>query len=241
MKSSRSHSHSTDSSVKEVKRVRVSSPLRRQSHSPHSSSDDEETYHVGFGKSTNEDDTSQWGHKTSAAASAHSQSADNVVSATMANTMMVGLESPPECKTPPEDRQALEWSQQVHHIVMPYKDRQSQQKPHWFLEASCEPRQMNTQNEAIGHGSFFKCWPYDYTNKEFSLPQGHEDHIRMVNSIPPTGTVVNKKTTTLSYQQIGWDALENSTPCLTIASVQGHGKVLPWVTTKPNMAIFTLE
>ena len=43
---------------------------------------------------------------------------------------------------------------------------------------------MNTQNEAIGHGSFFKCWPYDYTDEEMNLPQGHEDRIRTVNLLP---------------------------------------------------------
>jgi hypothetical protein len=43
---------------------------------------------------------------------------------------------------------------------------------------------MNTQNKAIGHGSFFKHQPYDYTDKEFTLPQGHEDRIRMVNLLP---------------------------------------------------------
>ena len=43
---------------------------------------------------------------------------------------------------------------------------------------------MNTQNEAIGCGSFFKHQPYDYTNKEFNLPQGHEDRICMVNLLP---------------------------------------------------------
>ena len=43
---------------------------------------------------------------------------------------------------------------------------------------------MNTQHKAIGCGSFFKCRPYDYTDKEFNLPQGHEDCIRMVNLLP---------------------------------------------------------
>ena len=85
---------------------------------------------------------------------------------------------------PPEDRQALEWSQQVHHIIMPLEDRHGKQKPHWYLEASCKPQQMNTQNEAIGCGFFFKRWPYDYTNKEFNLPQEHEDRICMVDLLP---------------------------------------------------------
>jgi hypothetical protein len=40
---------------------------------------------------------------------------------------------------------------------------------------------MNTQNNAIGCGSFFKHRPYDYTNKEFNLPQGHEDRIHTVD------------------------------------------------------------
>ena len=43
---------------------------------------------------------------------------------------------------------------------------------------------MNSQGKAIGHGSFFKCWPYDYTDEEMNLPQGHEDCIRMVNLLP---------------------------------------------------------
>ena len=43
---------------------------------------------------------------------------------------------------------------------------------------------MNFHNKAIGLGSFFKCRPYDYTNDELNLPQGHEDRIRMVDLLP---------------------------------------------------------
>ena len=43
---------------------------------------------------------------------------------------------------------------------------------------------MNTQNKAIGCGSFFKCQPYDYTDEEINLPQGHEDCICMVDLLP---------------------------------------------------------
>ena len=43
---------------------------------------------------------------------------------------------------------------------------------------------MNTQREATGHGSFFKCRPYDYTDDEFNLPQGHEDCMLMVDLLP---------------------------------------------------------
>ena len=66
---------------------------------------------------------------------------------------------------------------------MPYEDRHSKQKPHWYLKASRKPQQMNTQNKAIGCGcgSFFKRWPYDYTDKEFNLPQGHEDWIQTID------------------------------------------------------------
>jgi hypothetical protein len=64
----------------------------------------------------------------------------SAVSATTANNDD-GLtrKSPPECKMPPEDCKALEKLQQAHHIIMPYEERQSQQKPCWFLEASREP------------------------------------------------------------------------------------------------------
>ena len=67
---------------------------------------------------------------------------------------------------------------------MPYEDRHSQQKPCWYLEASLEPRQMNTQNQAIGHGSFFKRRAYDYTNNELNLPHGHKDRLRTVDLLP---------------------------------------------------------
>ena len=43
---------------------------------------------------------------------------------------------------------------------------------------------MNTQNQAIGHGSFFKRRPYDYTDDELNLLQGHKDCIRTVDLLP---------------------------------------------------------
>jgi hypothetical protein len=138
-----------------------------------------------------EADPSQWGCKPSAAASAHGQCTNNVFSVTTAsNDNSWTRKSPPECesppkrKTPPEDLDALEQLQQAHHIFMPYEDRHSQQKPCWYLEASCEPRQMNTQNQAIGHGSFFKCRAYDYTDNKLNLPQGHKDCVCTVDLLP---------------------------------------------------------
>ena len=38
-----------------------------------------------------------------------------------------------------EAQEALEQSKQTQHIVILYKDRHSEQKPRWFLQASCEP------------------------------------------------------------------------------------------------------
>ena len=38
---------------------------------------------------------------------------------------------------------------------------------------------MNTQNKAVGLGSFFKHRSYDYTDEELNLPQGHADRIRI--------------------------------------------------------------
>ncbi len=72
----------------------------------------------------------------------------------------------------------------MHQIIMPYADRHSQEKPRWYLEASHEPRQINAQKEAIGRGSFFKCWPFDYTDDELNLPQGHKDRIRTADLLP---------------------------------------------------------
>jgi hypothetical protein len=67
---------------------------------------------------------------------------------------------------------------------------------------------MNTQHEAIGLGLFFKRRPYDYTNDEFNLPQGHEDLIRRSICFPRTGNITRKTTTVLFFQVIGWNAQE---------------------------------
>ena len=49
-------------------------------------------------------------------------------------------------------------------------------------------RQVNSCNEVIGLGSFYKRRPYDYIDDELNLPQGHEDHICTVDLLP-----VNRK------------------------------------------------
>jgi hypothetical protein len=43
---------------------------------------------------------------------------------------------------------------------------------------------MNSHNEAIGLDSFYKCRPYNYTDDELNLPQGHEDCICTVDLLP---------------------------------------------------------
>jgi hypothetical protein len=58
------------------------------------------------------------------------------------------------------------------------------EKPRWYLEITREPRQVNSRNEAIGLGLFYKRWPYNYTDNELNLPQGHEDYIRTVDLLP---------------------------------------------------------
>jgi hypothetical protein len=75
-------------------------------------------------------------------------------------------------------------AQEATPIVLPYEDRHRADKLHWYLEASREPREINTQNEAIGHGLFFERHPYDYTDEEFNLPQGHKDRIRTIDPLP---------------------------------------------------------
>ena len=84
----------------------------------------------------------------------------------------------------PEDLGALRLSREERQIVMPYADRHSQHKPRQYVEASREPRQINSQGEAIGLGPFFQHPPYDYTNEEMNLPQGHEDRIRTIDLLP---------------------------------------------------------
>ena len=43
---------------------------------------------------------------------------------------------------------------------------------------------MNSCNEAIGLDLFYKRQPYDYIDNELNPPQGHEDHIRLVDLLP---------------------------------------------------------
>ena len=85
---------------------------------------------------------------------------------------------------PMEDPDALRESQYLTGIVLPYHDRHREEKPHWYLEISREPCQVNSHNEAIGLGSFYKRQPYDYTKDELNLPQGHEDRIRTADLLP---------------------------------------------------------
>ena len=73
---------------------------------------------------------------------------------------------------------------QTTHIFLLYVDRHSTDKPRLYCKASQEPHQMNSRHKAIGHGSFFKHRPYDYTDDKFNLPQGHEDCNRMVDMLP---------------------------------------------------------
>ncbi len=188
---SRSRSRSTESSVKEVKRVRVSSPSRAPPRSPRSSSDDEEHYHVGLEQPMSEDDPRQWERKPPAVASAHGNGASTVASASSNNDGWTRKTSPaktpsppPEDKMTPEDLAMLRLSKEERQIIMPYADRHSQHKPRWYVEASREPCQINSQGEAIGLGSFFNRRPFDYTDEEMNLPQGHEDRIRTVDLLP---------------------------------------------------------
>ena len=90
-------------------------------------------------------------------------------------------ESPPK---PKFDIHAMMKVREVTPIILPYKDRHRADKPCWYLEASREPHQINSQHEAIGCGSFFKHCPYDYPNEEFNLLQGHKDCIYMINLLP---------------------------------------------------------
>jgi hypothetical protein len=43
---------------------------------------------------------------------------------------------------------------------------------------------VNEQNEAVRLSLFFKRVPYDYTDEELNLPQGHVDRIRTVDLTP---------------------------------------------------------
>jgi len=67
---------------------------------------------------------------------------------------------PEETKSSPsqltEDPNALLESQYSTGVVLPYYDRHREEKPRWYLKISREPCQLNSCNEAIGLGSFFK-------------------------------------------------------------------------------------
>jgi hypothetical protein len=84
-------------------------------------------------------------------------------------------------------------------------------KPHWYLEASQERCQINTQNKAIGRGLFFNRHPYDYTNEEFNLPQGHEIASAQAICFPSTEPVTRKMMTILFFHLIGWSIQANCT------------------------------
>ena len=77
----------------------------------------------------------------------------------------------------------------------------------------------------------FQTSPYDYTNEEFNLPQGHEDRIRMVDLLPASRH---------HHEQEDDDSLL-PTDWLEHTGGPGTWKSLTMGTTKPNMAIFTLE
>jgi len=102
-----------------------------------------------------------------------------------------GRKNPPEeSKSPtpprrtPQDIATLQAGLHGDKFILPHHDRHRNDPPRWYREISREPRQVNEQNDAIGLGSFFKRNPYDYTDEEFSLPQGHEDRIRTVDLLP---------------------------------------------------------
>ena len=82
------------------------------------------------------------------------------------------------------DADALLESCYANSIVLPHHDRHRNEPPRWYLEISREPRQVDAQNNAVGLGLFFKHRSYDYTDKEFNLPQGHVDRIRTVDLTP---------------------------------------------------------
>ena len=138
-----------------------------------------------------QDDPCQWERKPSTAASVHRNGMSTVALAPSDNDCWTRKTSPertpsppPQSKSSPEEITALRPSQKEHQMVMPYADRHSQQKPRWYIEASCEPRQINYQGKAIGLGSFFKRRLFDYTNEEMNHPQGHDDCIRMIDLLP---------------------------------------------------------
>ena len=101
----------------------------------------------------------------------------------------MGQENPPEetnssLPKPTEDPDALRESRYATGIVLPYHDRHREEKLRWYLKISREPRHMNSCNEAIGLGLFYKHQLCNYTDDELNLSQGHEDCICMVYLLP---------------------------------------------------------
>ena len=94
------------------------------------------------------------------------------------------------------------------------------ENPRWYLEISREQRQVNSHNKAIGLGSFFKLWPYDYTNDE--LKDMKITSAWLIYS-PPTGNGAKMRTMILSFQHIGWSTQWKLTTPLIGVLVLGHG------------------
>ena len=180
---SRSRSRSAESSVREVKKIRVRSPSRERSRS-RSTDGSEENYHLQSGDSPmkDEENPNGWGRKTAAKG--------NVV--TLETNDGWGRKNPPEESKPapappqrtPEIAAAIQAAARGDKFVLPHHDRHRDDPPRWYREISRAPRQVNDQNDAIGLGSFFKRDPYDYTDEELNLPQGHADRIRTVDLLP---------------------------------------------------------
>jgi len=156
----RSRSCSTESSVREVKKIRGQSPSHDRSQS-RSTSESEENYHLQSGDSpTNAtQDPSGWGRKPAAEA--------NIVplAAPHSNDGWCRKNPPEETKSSPkkpsEDPDALLESHYANSVVLPHHDRHRNNPPSWYLELSREPHLVNTQNKAVGLGLFFKHRSYD--------------------------------------------------------------------------------
>jgi hypothetical protein len=129
-----------------------------------------------------DEDSSGWGRKLAISVFA------TPLAKPGSNDGWVRKNSPEETNSSPseprEGLDALRESQYPTGIVLTYHDRHWEEKPRWYLEISRDPHQVNSCNEAIGLGSFYNCQPYDYTNDELNLPQGHEDCIRTANLLP---------------------------------------------------------
>ena len=125
-----------------------------------------------------------------------------------------------------EDPNALLESQYPTGIVLSQHGRHSKEKPRWYLKISQEPHQVNSHNKAIGLGLFFKHQPYDYTNDELNLPQGHEDRICMVDLLPANRKQHEDEADDSVLPQIGWNAHWKLTPLSTGVLVLGCGNAL---------------